>query len=215
VKAVGAGAEFAPQVVDSFEAATQSHHGGRIISGCRGCEVAAEGAFASVMRRWEWFVYELMVDLMSGRKTAHRNESCARIHLHASRTVADSELRKVKYNAFTNTVTLKGSPGGYLLLHNPIMVADVARYWLHGSTVEKVFLGYQQDIERIMHLRHGVAHGTVHAGQQARNAMLFYDPLRAHSSVGGFLVSRTADNVTTWLEVLCDFLVLRAHELSP
>lgn len=215
MKAITADAEFVPHVVNAFDSATQFHHAGRLVLGCLGCEAAAEGAFAIVMRRWEWFVYELLVDLMSGRKTAHRNLTCARVHAHASRSAADSELRRVRYNPYTNAISLKTSPSGYLLLHNPAMVAEVARYWLRDSSVERVFLGYQRDIELVLHLRHGIAHGTAHATQQMRAAMLALDPLHVYMSIGGFLVSRTYDGVTTWLEYLFGSLVQWAVELSP
>lgn len=214
MRAVSAEKEFTPYAVDAFEQAA-SHHGGRIDSQCIGCQVAAEGAFASTMRRWEWFVYELMVDLMSGRQTIHRNGSCVRNHVHQTRSVAEQQLLRVRFNPFTGAVTLKPNPGNYILLHNPAMVSAVATYWLQNSSIETVFSGYRQDIERILHVRHGIAHGTSHAGSQCQAALLIYDPLTPYQTVGQFMTARTGDGVTTWLEHLLSLLVQWAAELSP
>jgi hypothetical protein len=200
-------------MVDSFNIASM-HHAGRAGRNCPGCHLAYEGAFAQAMRYWEWFVKEVVIDLMAGAQTAHRTSNCVPNFPHLNRAAARNELLRSRISGQPPRVTLRSHPGDYLLLHRPSSVVMIVQYWLTGSTVEQTFAGNSQDIERIVHIRHGLAHGTRHSQFQAQAALLALDPLSYYSTIGEFLAARDATG-TTWLETIFDRLADWAIDMSP
>ncbi|MEV4508134.1 hypothetical protein AB0K00_04160 [Dactylosporangium sp. NPDC049525] len=215
MRAISSSTAFAPALAEILEQATHAHHS-EPSAACGGCLLAAEGALVAAMRRWEWFVKELLIDLMTGAQTTHPNGPHSTSNFpQPNRLDARRQLLRTRYSAHTSSITLKRQPAQYLLLHSPTMVAATAAYWLRDSSVEAVFRGCSQDIERLLQLRHGLAHGTPQSQKQSRDAMMALDPLTTFSSMGEFLLAPSTVAPTSWLEFLLDSLVQWSVELSP
>lgn len=95
------------------------------------------------------------------------------------------------------------------------MVIAVAAHWVPNSSIESVFRNHNADILEILKIRHGLAHGTAHAQQESRAAMLNYDPLHTYVSVGHFLLAKPVLGAPTWIEYLLSNLYGYAAMISP
>jgi hypothetical protein len=210
--------DFCPRLVEAFESLQDSHHSKIFAPNCPGCQLAAESALQNAFRAWEWFIKEVIIDLMYSAPTAHRLPGhAASRSKYSTRHEARTDLLRTKYNGTLTQrpITLKARPGNYLLLHSPDMVAAVAEYWIPNSDLERVFRTNNVDIERILKIRHGLAHGTRHAQVESRQALLTYEPSKRFTSIGEFLLFSSQINSPPWIERLLDELVGYATQISP
>ena len=201
--------DFAVLVADDYSDALRQHHVGELVSSCFGCHHIASSLFASAMRRWEFFVEEVLIDEMCGLQGASVVATAPRPKtLHPSRTTARRQLLRSRYNPQLGTVTLSANPSQYLLLHSPGKIVQVASHWVTNSQLSDAVSRRASDIERLMTLRHGASHGTRHAQARARATMLGYEPTRLFADIGAFLAASPIGGATIWLEhvleELCD-----------
>ncbi len=215
MKATSAYISVSPRIANSYLALASSHHSSSFIAACSGCRLAAESVFQEAMRTWEWFVKEVLIELMCGYSTGHAVAATTLVGApFPSKQLARSELLRVKYTA-SQGVKLQKNPAKFLLLHNPNAVIAIARRWLVNSPIEQVYLNYKVDIDNLLKLRHGLAHGTQHAHIEARATMTALDPLNTYSSIGEFLLAKPKITSPSWLDTLIADLYNFACEVSP
>jgi hypothetical protein len=216
MSATSAYVHFTPRIIAAYQNLAATHHTSSYSAGCGGCHLAAEAVFQEAMRAWEWFVKEVLIDLMQGMSTAHRNPpKYTPRGVFANHADARTALLRTKYVSKTGVVQLKNNPGNFLLLHSPDMVIKVARYWVQDSPIETVYQNYKVDISNILKLRHGLSHGTLHAQIEARNTMMQYDPSKQYNSIGHFLLARPSINASTWIDTIIGDLHAFAALISP
>lgn len=189
------------------------HPGTAAVRSCTGCRIGAEAAYQSIMREWEWFITETLVDLIAGYRTGHRNST--RPAAVRSRTVAESEFLRTRYDPRADTVSLKNYPGNFVLLHQPRMVITVSEYWVPQNPISTEYRNSQADISDALTLRHGLSHGTSHAQREMRSLLIRLDPGNVYTSVGEFLLARQTMSSDTWLERIGSRLYDSAVRISP
>lgn len=168
----------------------------------------------AIFRAWERFLFELLVDLMSGYKTAkHHEHFSIPVTRHGSSTAARTALLSSAYS--NGIVGLRKTPANYLLLHAPATVIAVANRWLVDSPVEHVFSAHAVDIGRVMKVRHGLVHGTDHAQIEMRAVMLQIQPMTPFQRGGQFLLSTPLGGGQTIFESFVDDLYSWATAMSP
>lgn len=215
--ATSAAQDLLPRIEAAVNALGSCHNPTSPSRTCVGCQVSVESIYQSVLRSWEWFVVEVLLDLMMGYRTGHPNSiRSASSGAYNNRRDAESSLLRTRYDGVANIVTLKRNPGRYLLLHNPRMVITVAEYWVPPQNpLADEYRSSQTDISDVLTLRHGLSHGTAHSQQETRNLFLRIDPGNVYASIGEFLLSRPTMASDTWLEHFVNLLYGAATRISP
>lgn len=216
MRATSALADFIPRVTSTYSALGGCHVDSKAKRHCTGCQIGAESVFQELMRSWEWFLVEIIVDLMLGHHTAHRTTPYAISRSrYANRTAAQNDLLRSNYSAGTGRVTLSQNPRSYLLLHSPSMVIAVAEHWLSQNPISDEVRNRQSDISDLLTIRHGLAHGTAHAQNEMRAAMLRLDPANHYTSVGEFLLSRSTVTNPLWIDEFIQKICGVVSRISP
>lgn len=162
---------------------------------CLSCEHLAAGVFQAAMRHWEQFLVDAIVNECFNRGT------------YSSQDEAHRHLRKLKYDNKEQKITEKRHPSDYILLHDPVMVAAVADHLSPGGAAAKATAATTTEIRRLVHLRHGISHGTDDAQRKARAAMLDLAPMISYRSPGAYLAHRAEiDSETNLFELLSQLI---------
>lgn len=200
---------------DAYGAAHHHHHGGIADATCVGCAVAAEGSFLRAVAGWEKLIIEIILQLMQGYGTRGR----ASLHSYTSTTYGSSALAEAQLLLSDyrpeKGVQLKKRPSKYILLHDPLKIADVADFWLKVSPLSTICRQHTVKIRAVMTLRHGIAHGSDDAARNMRDVILQYEPLKSYSKAGFFLLDRPSVGAQTWLEFFLSELHDWAYSSAP
>lgn len=216
MRATSAFHDFIPKISLRFEDLGTCHSARTPHRQCPGCRIGAEAIFQDLMRSWEWFLIELLTDLILGHHTAHvthpQRVSTSR---YPNRTAAHNALLRTKYIQQTGRVSLYPQPRSFLLLHNPSMITAVADYWIPDNPISIEILNSQADLSDLIVIRHGLSHGTLHAQNEMRAVMLRLDPLNHYGTVGEFLLSRPSLSSPKWLDHFIDTICRIVSRISP
>lgn len=191
-----------------------THHPSGPDQHCSGCISNAEGAFMRACRTWERFLFELLTELIAGCRTQHDH-----LYFVTSRfpqpSVQDARRELLRSRVRNGFFQLRSSPGRYLLLHSPATIIAVADYWLESSSVSAIVIAHQTDIDDVIRLRHGAAHGSDDAQAGMRSVLVRLDPLRLYPSLGSYLLSRPPGGGDTQFERILTQFFNWAIEMSP
>ncbi len=186
---------------DAYSAAHDHHHGGAADGTCVGCALAAEGALLRAVAGWEGLVIELILQMMQGYSTRTRAALTSySTTIYGSSAAAEAQLLLTNHQP-GQPVQRKTRPSRYILLHDPIKIADVADSWLEVSPLSTICRQQSRRIRALMTLRHGIAHGSEDAARRLREVILQHEPLKGYNRPGFFLLDRSAVGAPTWLEV--------------
>lgn len=167
---------------------------------CRACCLLCEAIFMEAMRGWEVAV--------EGAVTAEIRERIGPAATGDDSFGGDEAvmlLRRTAYDFVSKEVTLLPEPKDYILLHEPDLIVAVTRHWVSESKVATAVTSLAEPIQRLVSLRHALAHGTDHARILALEVQSYYRPEREYGSVGEFLRSQSEAG-RLMLDVLLDEL---------
>lgn len=216
MKATSAFDDFIPRISTIYDALGSCHSDLIPRRRCPGCQIGAESLFQELMRSWEWFLVEVLTDLIFGCHTSHitHPQSISR-SIFPNRAAAHNELLRSRYEAGTGRVRLYPQPRAYILLHRPDMVIAVSEYWVPQNPISIEVQNNQSDILDLLTIRHGLSHGTSHAQNEMRSTLLRLDPANYYQTVGEFLLSRRTMTAPIWIDEFIDKVCRIAHRISP